>query len=230
MAGLRAAQETLGAQPALWGHGGAYDPRGEIALFERFRLFNRAPRARLGLPGALECLSRGTRLLATPAQVDAQANANLSVIGDWARPKIALGGARGMPDASEIHFVIPMHSARQLVAAVDFVSTAAAGRSVAPWLFTDLGVFRWLRADKVWQLRERRLGTTVEEIRARTGFAIAVAPDASESPEPDQNWLRVLDEVDPRRARDLDFAGGPSERRVLLSKIEAAELAAADHL
>ncbi len=163
-------------------------------------------------------------------QVDAQANANLSVIGDWARPKIALGGARGMPDASEIHFVIPMHSARQLVAAVDFS--------------------RPLRRDARWHLGCSQIwGCSAGCARTRYGSCVSVAsaprsrrfahapalplplpPDASESPEPDQNWLRVLDEVDPRGARDLDFAGGPSERRVLLSKIEAAELAAADHL
>jgi hypothetical protein len=230
LAGLRAAQETLGAKPALWGHGGAYDPHGELALYERSRLFNHAPRARLGLPGALECLSRGTRLLATPGQVDGHANANLSVIGDWANPKIALGGTRGLPDASEIHFVIPTHSPRHLVEQVDFVSTAAAGRAVAPWLFTDLGVFCWLRADKVWELRERRAGTTVDEIRGRSGFPIAVTADPSESPEPDENWLRALDQVDPRRARDLDFSGGPAARLALLAKIEAAELAAADLL
>lgn len=229
LAGMRLAQETLGAKIALWGHGGAYDPRGELALYERGRLFNRRPRARLGLPGALECLSRGTRLLATPAQVDGAANANLSIIGaDWGRPKIAVGGTRGLPDATEIHFVIPVHSPRQLVPTVDFVSTAGSGRAVPPWLFTEFCALEWSPPDKGWRLRERQAGVPVADIQERSGFPIIVDGDVTEIPPPEAAVLHMLDRVDPRHVRELDFTASPPERLARLRALEAAEHEAID--
>jgi hypothetical protein len=223
LAGLRLAQERLGAKPALWGHGGAYDPRGEVALYRRTQLFNRSPRARLGLPAVLETLSRGNRLLATPAQVDGAANANLSVIGEWGRPKVAMGGTRGLPDATEIHFVLPAHSPRQLVARVDFVSTAAASRQVPPCLFTELGVLRWWPERKAWRLSERHVGVTLAQVQERTGFAVLADGNVPEIPPLPEHLLPVLDQVDPRRLRDLDFVTSVTQRQQRLAEIEAAE-------
>jgi len=231
LAGLRAAQELRGARVRLWGHGGAYDPRGEVALFERAGLFNCAPRARLDLPAVLGCVSRGTRLLATPAQVDGAAQANLSVIGgDWGAPKVALGGTRGLPDATEIHFVMPLHASRALVSRVDFVSTAASNRAVPPWLFTELGVLHWCSQRQGWRLLERHAGVAVEQIRERTGFPVLVDGDVPESPPIDEEWLQAVERVDPRRVRELDFVTGPQARLERLAQIEAAEHAAVERL
>lgn len=226
LAGLRLAQERLGGKPALWGHGGAYDPRGEVAVYQRAQLFNRKPHARVGLPGVLETLSRGNRLLATPAQVDGAANANLSAIGEWATPKVAMGGARGLPDAAEIHFVLPLHSLRQLVARVDFVSTAAANRRVPPCLFTELGVLQWWPARKAWRFRERHAGVTLAQVQERTGFPVLVDGEVAEIPPLPEELLPVLDQVDPRRLRDLDFVIGAAQRAQRLAEIEIAERAA----
>lgn len=227
LAGLRAAQELKGAKLRLWGHGGAYDPRGEIALFERSALFNRVPRARLDLPAVLGCVSRGTRLLATPAQVDGAAQANLSMIGgDWAAPKVALGGTRGLPDATEIHFVMPLHSPRALVSRVDFVSTVASNRAVPPWLFSALGVLRWCPHRQGWRLLERQSGVAVEQILERTGFPVLVDGEVPEIAPVEDEWLQVLARVDPRRMRELDFVTGAQARLDRLCELEAAERAA----
>jgi hypothetical protein len=226
IAGFRLAQERLGAQSALWGHGGAYDPRGEVALYERARLFNRRPRAQLSLPQALETMSRGTRLLATPAQVDGAANANLSVIGSWMTPKVALGGTRGLPDATEIHFVIPLHTSRQLVERVDFVSTCAANRRVLPCLFTELGVLQWSPHEASWRLLERQIGVSVQDLHDRTGFHFLADDVVPEIPAPPAEMLEELSRVDPRRVRDLDFASTAIARQQKLVEIEAAERAA----
>lgn len=226
MAGIRLAQERFGGKAALWGHGGAYDPRGEVALFERAHLFNRKPRARLGLSGVLDMVSRGTRLLATPAQIDGAANANLSVIGDWSAPKVALVGTRGLPDATEVHFVIPSHSARQLVPKVDFVSTCAANRGVAPWLFTELGSLRWSKDKGAWCLVEHHNGVDPHDVVTRTGFRVVVDPLLREIPPPPSDVLSVLDRVDPRRLRDLEFVTGAAERQRRINEIEQAERAA----
>ena len=226
IAGFRLAQEQLGARAALWGHGGAYDPRGEVALFERTRLFNRRPRARLSLPQVLETLSRGTRLLATPAQVDGAANANLSVIGSWIGPKAALVGTRGLPDATEIHFVIPLHTSRQLVERVDFVSTCAANRRTPPYLFTELGVLQWSSLEASWRLIERQMGVSIQDVQSRTGFRVLADAAVPVIPEPPQQMLEELGRVDPRRIRDLDFASTAATRQQKLHDIEAAERAA----
>jgi hypothetical protein len=222
-AGLRLAQERLGGKPALWGHGGAYDPRGEVALYQRAQLFNRKSHARIGLPGALETLSRGNRLLATPAQVDGAANANLSVIGNWASPKVAMGGTRGLPDAAELHFVLPLHSARQLVKRVDFISTAAANRRVPPCLFTELGVMQWWSERDAWRLVQRHAGVTFAQIQERTGFTVLTEGEVLEIPPVPQDLIAVLDQVDPRRMRDLDFVTGAAQRQQAMTEIEAAE-------
>jgi|GEM_PF-6665162 len=222
-AGLRLAQERLGGKPALWGHGGAYDPRGEVALYQRAQLFNRKPHARIGLPGALETMSHGNRLLATPAQVDGAANANLSAIGNWATPKVAMGGARGLPDAAEIHFVLPMHSVRQLVKRVDFISTAAANRRAPPCLFTELGVMQWWPQRGAWRLKERHAGVTLAHIQERTGFTVLAEGEVPEIPPVPQELIAVLNQVDPRRMRDLDFVTGTAQRQQAMTDIETAE-------
>lgn len=223
MAGLRLAQECLGGKPALWGHGGAYDPRGEVALYQRAQLFNRKSHARICLPGALETMSRGNRLLATPAQVDGAANANLSVIGNWATPKVAMGGTRGLPDAAEIHFVLPLHSTRQLVERVDFVSTAAANRRVPPCLFTELCMMQWCPERSAWRLKERHAGITLAQIQERTGFTVLADGEVLEIPPVPQELLSVLNQVDPRRMRDLDFVTGAAQRQQAMTDIETAE-------
>ncbi len=225
LAGLRLAQEQLGGTAALWGHGGAYDPRGELALFERWRLFNRRPRARLNLASVLETLSRGTRLLATPAQIDGHGNANLSVIGQWSNPKVALVGTRGLPDATEVHFVMPTHTSRQLVERVDFVSTCAANRRTAPCLFTELGVLEWSPQERAWRLLERQTGVAVADVQRRTGFRVLVSDTVPEIPDPPPGMLEALAKVDPRGVRDLDFADAP-RRQQLMNEIEHAERSA----
>ena len=228
LAGVRLAQEQLGAKLALWGHGGAYDPHGEVALFERAYLFNRRPRARLSLQQVLETLSRGTRLLATPAQVDGYGNANLSVIGSWKSPKAALVGTRGLPDATEIHFVIPTHTSRQLVERVDFVSTCAANRRTPPYLFTELGVLRWSPHESAWRLLERQPGISVQDVQRRSGFRVLADAAVPELPELPDAMLDGLARVDPRRIRDLEFVSSAAARQQRQMEIEAAERAAAD--
>ncbi|HEU0221823.1 MAG TPA: hypothetical protein VFR34_06370, partial [Paracoccaceae bacterium] len=216
-----AAQELCGARPALWGHGGAYDGRGILALHRRPLLSNTGPRARIHLAGVLDLAAEHMVLLATPAQVDGRARANLSAIGDWARPKLALGGTRGLPDAPEIHFVLPGHSARQLVSKVDFVSTDASARTVAPRLFTELAVLEW--RSEGWRLAALLGAATAEDVQARTGFALDLSVPPERVPDPDAAFLAMLDQVDPMRVRALDFAGSREERVAALRRIEAAE-------
>lgn len=208
VAGIRLAQLMLGCRLYLNNRGGAFDLDGPLALHARHWMFNRRPHAHVDLAGVFDTLSEPHALFATPAQVDGAACANLSGVGPHATPKVAFGGTRGMPDAKTIHFVLPSHGVRQLVQAVDFVSTCAANRDVAPMLFTELCVMRFDRPAGQWRLEGLAPGQTVETVAARTGFSfLAEAPRELEQPPAEA--LRLLDaEIDPLGLRHLDFGAG----------------------
>jgi hypothetical protein len=138
---------------------------------------------------------------------------------------VALVGTRGLPDATEIHFVMPTHSARQLVAQVDFVSTCAANRRVPSCLFTELGVLRWSKDEAAWCLAEHHAGVALEDVIERTGFRVLIEKTVFEIPPPPSEVLAALDDVDPRRLRDLDFIGGTALRQQRMLEIEEAERA-----
>lgn len=135
--------------------------------------------------------------MATPAQIDGNGAANLSGLGPWEAPKVAFGGTRGMPDARAIHFVLPVHSDRQLVSKVDFVSTTVASRKQPAYLFTELCVMRWDHAATAWEL-------------------IEVAPD---------HVLEMIQKFDPMDVRDLDFIAGRKAQLDAYARIYDAEKA-----
>ncbi len=68
-------------------------------------------------------------------------------------------------------------------------------------------------------------GVTVEQIRAKTGFDLAVAPDLYETPPPTAEEVRLLrEEIDPLGLRKLETLGGAA-RKDLLRNILAHESA-----
>lgn len=220
--GVMLAQRLQGCRLALSGRGGAYDPRGAmLALHARHWLFNRRPRAHVDLPAIFDTQSEPHALLATPAQVDGAGNANLSGMGAPDRPRVAFGGTRGLPDARAVHFVLPAHSDRQLVARTDFVSTCCATRATPSLLFTDLCVMRW--AGSAWELREIAPEVTVAELRARTGFAFEVAGDLQPLQAMPDAGRALLAELDPLGLRDLDFITGRQAQLDAFARIYAAE-------
>lgn len=210
--GVRLAQELLGGRLMLCGRGGAYDINGILSLHGRHWLFNRRPHAHVDLAGVFDTQSEPHLLLATPAQVDGIANANLSGTGDHAKPKVAFGGTRGLPDARAVHFVLPAHSARQLVRQVDFVSTCAATRETPSLLFTELCVMRWSYDAGSWMLEEIAPEIDVDGLRGRTGFEFAVSPQLRPIEEIPEAALALLPGLDPLGMRDLDFV---SDRKQL---------------
>jgi hypothetical protein len=205
VAGIRLSQEMLGCRLYLCGRGGAYDLRGILALHARHWLFNRRPHAHVDLPGVFDTLSEPHALMATPAQVDGAGNANLSGIGDYAHPKVAFGGTRGLPDARTLHFVLPAHSARQLVRRVDFVSTCAATRERPALLFTELCVMRWHAPAGQWRLEAVAPGADASAVRTQTGFDFVEAEAVATLEDPPSEALALLGSIDPFGLRQLDF-------------------------
>lgn len=126
------------------------------------------------------------------AQVDRFANINSTVIGDYASPKVRLPGAGGAPaiaaHAKRVHVVIEQ-TRRTFPERLDFVTSAPAGPTI---VITDLGV---LETDP--ETRELRLvalhpDVAVEDVRAATGWPLAVAGALRETPPPTALELETL--------------------------------------
>ena len=159
-----------------------------------------------------------------PGQVDAQGNFNNLAIGaDAARPRLRLPGSGGIPDVtpvlSEIHLYVPRHNRVTFVEKVDHLSglghhpARRHGRGPR-YLVSDLGQFDFEGGRM--RLTHLHPGVTLERVRARTGFELALAPDLGETEPPDPAMLRLLrEQIDPLGIRRLEALSGPERRRAL---------------
>ena len=150
------------------------------------------------------------------SQIDSHGNQNISLIGDWARPKRQLIGVRGAPGNTANHRVdywISRHSARVFVEKVDMVSGVGndRAREVGSTLrfhrlgviVTDLAVFDY-DADGRVRLRSIHPGVSPETVRESTGFAIDT-DDVPATRLPDAEELRLIrDVLDPRSIRSKE--------------------------
>lgn len=169
-----------------------------------------------------------------PGQIDAHGNFNNIAFGkDYTHPRLRLPGTGGIPDVttfgSDIHFYVTRHSRVTFVPKLDFLS----GLGYHPdrrhgdgpkYLISDLGQFDF--ANGRMRLTTYHAGVSIKRIRAKTNFALEVAPDVHETPPPTDEELRLLrEEIDPLGIRRLELLSGAS-RRKLLHDILAQEQAA----
>lgn len=125
------------------------------------------------------------------AQLDRYANINTTVIGtDYRRPAVRLPGAGGAPEIAascrEV-FIMVRHTRRTFVEKVDFVTSVGYGdgpgsrqrlglRGRGPVLVvTDLGILRPDPETCELTLTEVHPGVDVGDVRAATGWELAVA-------------------------------------------------------
>lgn len=170
------------------------------------------------------------RIWINPAQIDQHGCVNISVIGPWERPKVALVGSRGIPeDTSHLSqglYYLTAHTPRTVVAKVDFISgvgytserRALLGRHGAPTcLVTDLGVFGWDPESGRMTPRSLHPEVTPELVRERTGFPIEIPKGTPVTTPPTAEEIAIIHAADPLEVRKLE----------LLSGAEAAEKFAA---
>ncbi|MFF5443704.1 CoA-transferase subunit beta [Streptomyces sp. NPDC012888] len=153
------------------------------------------------------------------SQIDRYGNQNISCIGDWERPDRQLLGVRGAPVNTlnnPVSYWVPRHSTRVFVERVDMVSgvghdrAAAAGPAATRYhrlgrVVSDLGVFDFATPDRRMRLVSLHPGVALDEVRAATGFELAVPEGVPRTREPDQEELRLIREVlDPRGLRDRE--------------------------
>lgn len=154
-----------------------------------------------------------------PTQIDAYGNANISAIGDHAKPKVQLLGVRGAPGNSIYHptsYWVPKHSTRSFVPKVDMVSgvgndnARAAGPSASRFhdlrvVVTDLAVFDYEPESGRLRIKSVHPGVTVDEVVAATGFDLVIPAEVPESRVPTSEELELIRNViDPRNLRDAE--------------------------
>ncbi|KIF01661.1 CoA-transferase [Streptomyces sp. RSD-27] len=156
------------------------------------------------------------------SQIDRYGNQNISCIGDWERPARQLLGVRGAPVNTlnnPVSYWVPRHSPRVFVERVDMVSgvgydrAEAAGPSASrfhrlPRVVSDLGVFDFAGPGRTMRLASLHPGVTADQVRAATGFELAIGPDVPYTREPTAQELRLIREViDPKGLRDREVRG-----------------------
>jgi acyl CoA:acetate/3-ketoacid CoA transferase beta subunit len=157
-------------------------------------------------------------VMMSPSQVDRFGNANISALGDFARPTRQLLGVRGAPGNTINHatsYWVPRHSPRVLVEKVDMVAgigydrardLGTLGRDLdIRRVVTNLAVLDFGGPEHAMRLVSVHPGVTVEQVVEATGFALDVPADVPESRLPTAEELRIIREVvDPRGLRDKE--------------------------
>ncbi len=150
------------------------------------------------------------------SQIDPFGNQNISLIGDWSRPKRQLIGVRGVPGNTANHRVdywVSRHSARIFVESVDMVSGVGNDRAREEGsslrfhhlgaIVTNLAVFGFDEAGRV-MVASIHPGVDPQAVVDATGFAIDVS-NAPSTRLPDAEELRLIREVlDPRSFRNRE--------------------------
>ena len=154
-----------------------------------------------------------------PVQIDRYGNANISAIGDLARPTRQLLGVRGAPGNTVNHrtsYWLPRHTPRAFVAHVDVVAgvgydrAAAAGPAATRFhdlrrVVTNLAVLDFATPDHSMRLASVHPGVTVANVVANTGFDLVIDGNVPQTPAPSAEQLQLIREViDPRGMRQLE--------------------------
>jgi glutaconate CoA-transferase subunit B len=163
--------------------------------------------------------------LVGPVQVDRYAQMNISVVGDYARPKAAILGVRGFPGTSISHpnsMFVPNHSPRVFVAGeVDMVCSA--GYNPARWpdgkipeslrigrVITDLAVLDFGGRSHAARLLTVHPGVAVSQVVEATGFPLECAAQTPVTAAPtDEQLALIRGRLDPRNLRAAVFKGDP---------------------
>jgi glutaconate CoA-transferase subunit B len=148
------------------------------------------------------------------AQIDQYGNLNTSAIGGYAHPKVRLPGSGGANDIISLCrsvIILTVHEPRRFVEKVDFITSpgyVAGGdsRTRSGLLFggvsrvvTTLGLFGFDPQSRRMRLEALHPGVSVDEVRAKTPFDLAVSESVITTAPPREEELRILRALDPAR-------------------------------
>jgi glutaconate CoA-transferase subunit B len=149
------------------------------------------------------------------AAMDCFGNVNTTVIGDWNHPKVRLPGSGGANDVGSFCwrtiYLMRQQSPRTFVKKLDFITTpgyltgpgarerAGLPSGTGPWrVITQLGVYDFDEVTMRLKLLVLHPGVTVDQVQEASEFEILIPNGISVSPEPTDEQLRILREIDPR--------------------------------
>ena len=201
----------LVSEPVPVGPRGSYRPKIEgLMTYER----------------VFDLIYRGKRhAMVTPVQLDRFGQMNISVVGDYAKPKAALLGVRGYPGntvSNANSMFIPNHGKRTLVAGeVDMVG--GVGYNPARWpggikpkfldlrrIISNLAVMDFQGPNNQVRVISLHPGVSFEEVQDNTGFELAAADGLTTTPAPTDAQLRIIRErLDPHDLRATVLPGNP---------------------
>jgi glutaconate CoA-transferase subunit B len=159
-----------------------------------------------------------------PTQIDRFGQANISCIGDYAKPKAMMLGVRGFPGNSISHansFFVPAHNTRvfkdgecDVVASIGYnPARLAKGYSLDEvdirLVITDLCVMDFGGPEHQIRLRSLHPGITVEQVQQNTGFPVFVPEDVITTPAPTAEQLEIIRRMDPHNLRARELKDNP---------------------
>jgi glutaconate CoA-transferase subunit B len=160
-----------------------------------------------------------------PVQIDRFGQTNISVVGDYSKPKAALLGVRGYPGNSINHansFCITNHSRRTFVTGeVDMVG--GIGYNPQRWpggakppgldlrlIISDLAVLDFDGPQHQIRVRSLHPGITFEQVQDNTGFDLYRSGPISTTAAPAESSLGIIRErLDPTNQRAAVFKNNP---------------------
>lgn len=176
-----------------------------------------------------DLLWRGKRhAMVGPAQIDRFGQTNISVIGDYLKPKAALLGVRGYPGNSIYHpnsFFIPNHTQRVFVRdEVDMVG--GIGYNPERWpdgkkpsgldlrlIVSNLAVLDFSGPNHQIRVRSLHPGVTFEQVQDNTGFDLYRDADIATTGVPTAPALDIIAQLDPLNQRASVFKQKPAAER-----------------
>lgn len=162
--------------------------------------------------------------LVGPVQVDRWGQANISCIGEFAKPKRQMLGLRGFPGNSINHtnsMFVPNHGPRVFVEGeVDIVCSVGYRKERWPkgvrndfarihQIVTDLCVMDFGGPDHAVRVVRLHPGVTFEQVQAATGFPLLKAEDIGETTHPTEEQLAIIRKLDPRDTRAKQLKDNP---------------------
>ena len=179
------------------------------------------------IQAACDILPRfGPKEFFRPGQVDAYGNFNNVYIGGtYERPRLRLPGAGGIPDVTvheeHVCLYVPRHGRHTFVEQLDFRSGLghhpARTRGCGPrYLVSDLGQFDFGGENSRMRLLSLHPGVNLSRVQTKTGFALEISEEVSETRPPTEEELHLLREViDPLGVRSLETLSGSGRRQKL---------------
>ena len=147
------------------------------------------------------------------AQVDRFANLNTSYIGGAQNVETRLPGSGGACDLASLaqrHIIIMNHEKRRFVPRVDYITSPGFGDG-AGWrqkvglprggpatVITTMGILRFDPQTREMMLVATHPGVTAESVLANTGWPLQVADQLTQTPEPAEEELAMLNRFDPQ--------------------------------